>query len=127
MLKQDVKNGFDRLIKSGHFERLQTIEAGCFESPVVITVKTNGKSRNGLPQTKRELRGKRPHMQNMVELLYQIYTELSRNNNDPIWISVINLEYANGLMNLAPGTSKHCNFAVTGENMNEYYRFLKRK
>ena len=28
-------------------------------------------------------------------------------------------------MKLAPKTSKHCKFAVTGGNMNGYYRFLK--
>ena len=31
-----------------------------------------------------------------------------------------------GQMKLAPETSKHCNFAMTGEKINGYYRFLKR-
>ena len=64
-------------------------------------------------------------MPNMEELLNQISAELSRNNHDAIWISVIDLDYAYGRMKLAPETSKHCNFAVTDENMNGYYRFLK--
>ena len=64
-------------------------------------------------------------MPNMEELLNQISAELSRNDHDPIWISVIDLDYAYEQMKLAPETSKHCNFAVTGENMNEYFRFLK--
>ena len=68
---------------------------------------------------------KRPRMQNMEELLNQISAELSRNNHNPIWISVRDLDYADGQMKLAPETSKHCNFAVTGEKMNGYYRFLK--
>ena len=38
-LKQDVKNQRDRLIKSGHLERLETIEEDWFVSAVVITVK----------------------------------------------------------------------------------------
>ena len=38
-LQQDGKNELDRLIKSGHLERLETIEEDCFVSPVVITVK----------------------------------------------------------------------------------------
>ena len=38
-LQDDVKNELDRLIKSGHSERLETIEEDCFVSPVVITVK----------------------------------------------------------------------------------------
>ena len=61
----------------------------------------------------------------MGELLNQMSTELSRKDHDPTWISVIDLDYAYGQMKLAPETSKHCNFAVTGENMNGYYRFLK--
>ena len=38
-LQKDVKNELDRLIKSGHLERVKTIEEDCFVSPVVITVK----------------------------------------------------------------------------------------
>ena len=61
----------------------------------------------------------------MEELLNQISAELSRNNHNPIWISVIDLDYAYGHMKLSLETSEHCNFAVTGENMNAYYRFPK--
>ena len=44
-----------------------------------------------------------------------------------IWISVIDLGYAYGQINLAPETSKHCNFAINqfGRTINGYYRFLK--
>ena len=35
------------------------------------------------------------------------------------------LDYVYGQMNLVPETSKHCNFAITGEKVNGYYRFLK--
>ena len=62
-------------------------------------------------------------MPNMEELLNQISAELSK--NDPIWITVVDLDYAYGQMKLAPETSKHCNFAMTGEKINGYYRFLK--
>ena len=68
---------------------------------------------------------KRPHMPNMEELRNQISAELSRNDHEPIWISVIDLDYAYGQMKLAPETSRHCQFSVTGENMNGYYPFLK--
>ena len=40
-LQQDLKNELDRLIKSGHLERLEKIEKDCFVSPVVTTVKKN--------------------------------------------------------------------------------------
>ena len=45
---------------------------------------------------------KEPNMQNMEELWNQITAELSRNDHDPIWISVIDLDYAYGQMKLAP-------------------------
>ena len=64
-------------------------------------------------------------MPDMEELFNQISAELSRNDHNPIWIVVIDLDYVFGQMRLAPKTSKHCNFAVTGENMNRYYLFLK--
>ena len=38
-LQKDVKTELDRIMKSGHLERLETIEEDCFVSPVVITVK----------------------------------------------------------------------------------------
>ena len=68
---------------------------------------------------------KRQHMPNREELLNQISAELSRNEHDSVWISVIHLDQACGQMKLTQETSKHCNFAVTGEIMNGYYRFLK--
>ena len=64
-------------------------------------------------------------MPNMEELLNQMSAELSKNDRDPIWISVVDLDSAYGQINLAPETSKHCNFAMTGEKLNGYYRFLK--
>ena len=64
-------------------------------------------------------------MPNMEELLTQISIELSRNDHDPIWISVTDPDYAYGQMKLAPETNKHCNFTVTCESMNGCYRFLK--
>ena len=126
-LQKDVKNELDRLIKFGHLERLETIEADCFVSPVVITVKKDKTVKIALDARKLNdsCVKKRPHMPNMEELLNQISAELSKNDRDPIWISVVDLDYAYGQMKLAPETSKHCNFAMTGEKVNGYYRFLK--
>ena len=39
LLQKDVKNALDRIVKSGHLERLETNEEDCFVSPVVITVR----------------------------------------------------------------------------------------
>ena len=66
---------------------------------------------------------KRPHMPYMDELLNQISAELSENDTDPIWMSIVDLDYAYGQTKLAPETSKHCNFAIIGEKINGYYQF----
>ena len=85
----------DRIIKSGHLERLETIEQACFVSLVVITVKKNKTIIIALDARKlnESCVKKGPHMPNMVELLNQISTELSRNDHDPTWISEIDLDY----------------------------------
>ena len=126
-LQKDVKNEVDRLIKSGHLGRLETTEEDCFVSPVVITVKKDKTVKFALDARKlnENCVKKRPHMPNMEKLLNHISAELSKNDHDPIWISVIDLDYAYEQMKLAPETSKHCNFAMTGEKINGYYRFLK--
>ena len=126
-LQEDVKNELNRLIESGHLERLETIEEDCFVSPVVITVKKDKSVKTALDARKLNdsCIKKRPHMPNMDELLNQISAQLSKNDTDPTWISVIDLDYAYGKMKLAPDTSKHCNFAITGEKINGYYRFRK--
>ena len=64
-------------------------------------------------------------MPNMEELLNQISAKVSRNDHNPMWTAVIDLDYACGQLRLSPETSKHCNFTVTGENLNGYYRFRK--
>ena len=126
-LQDDIKNELDRLIRSQHLERLETIEKDCFVSPVVITVKKDKPVKIALDARKLNESGikTRPHMPNMDELINQISSKLSKNEADPIWISVKDLDYAYGQMRLAPETSKHSNFAITGEKINGYYRFLK--
>ena len=58
--------------------------------------------------------------------LNQISANLSRNDHDPWNLDIRkNLDYAYGQMELAPETSEHCNFTVTGENWNSYYQSLK--
>ena len=64
-------------------------------------------------------------MTNMEELLNQISTELTRGQNERLWISKIELEYAYGQMNLSEETSRQYNSPKTGGNVNGYYRFKK--
>ena len=79
-LQDDVKNELDRFIKSGHLERLETIEEDCFVSPVVNTVKKDKTVKIALDARKLNdsCMKKRPHMPNMDELLNQISAELQK-------------------------------------------------
>ena len=97
-LQEDVKNELIRIIESGHLERLETIEEDCFVSPVAFTVKKDKSVKIALDARKLNdsCIKKRPHMPNMDELLNQISAELSKNDTDPIWISVTDLDYAYG-------------------------------
>ena len=58
-------------------------------------------------------------MPNMEDLLNQISTEITRVQNELLWISKIDLEYAYGQMKLSE-KQVNTNFAKTGANMNGY-------
>ena len=61
-LQDDVKNELDRLIKSGHLERSETIEEDGVVSPVVNTVKKQiSRNHNRRPESKRELQQRGRH------------------------------------------------------------------
>ena len=85
-LQEDVKNELNRLIESGHLERLETIGEDCFVSPVVITVKKDESVKIALDARKLNYSciKKRAQMPNKDELLNQISAELSKNDTDPI-------------------------------------------
>ena len=85
-LQKDVKNELDRLIKSGHLERLETIEDDCFVSPVVITVEKDKTVKIALDARKlnESCVKKIPKMPIMDESLNQISDELSKNDHDLI-------------------------------------------
>ena len=124
-LQQDVRIEQIQLIKSGNLKRLETIEEDYFVSLVVVTVKKDKTGKITLDARKidESCVKKRPHIYGRT--IKSNISELSRNDDDLIWISEIDLDYAYGQIKVAPQTSKHCNFALTGENMNGYYQFLK--
>ena len=61
----------------------------------------------------------------MEDLLNQVSTELTQAPNELLWISKIDLEFAYCQSKLSDEISKLCSFAITGENINGYYRFKK--
>ena len=55
-LQEDVGRELEKLIKSGHLEKIKDVDEDCFVSPVVITVKIGrqiGEDSTGLPEAKR--------------------------------------------------------------------------
>ena len=59
------------------------------------------------------------------EILNKISAEVTKVENEPLSKSKIDLAYGYGQLKLSKETSKHCVFALTGGNMNGYYRFKK--
>ena len=60
-------------------------------------------------------------MPNLEELLNHIPIELSKAQNEPLWISKV----AYGQLKLSKETCRPCDFVITGGNRNGYYRFKK--
>ena len=126
-LQEDVGRELEKLIKTGHLEKVEHVDEDCFVSPVVITVKSDKSVKIALDS--RKLNDScikiRPHMPNMEELLNQISVEITRDRTKELMMSNIDLDYAYGQMKFSKETSRHCVFAITGGKFSGYYRFKK--
>ena len=126
-LQEEVAKELEKLVRTGHLEKVKHVNEDCFVSPVVITVK-NDKSME-IALDSRKLNDSciniRPHMPNMEKLLNQISIEITRNRTKELNISKIDLDYAYGQMKLSKETSRQCVFVITGGNFSGYYRFKK--
>ena len=126
-LQKHVGKELERLIKTGHLEKVKHVDEDCFVSPVVITVKNDKSVKIALDS--RKLNDScikiRPHMPNMEELLNQSSVEITRDRTKELMMSKIDLDYAYGQMKLSKETSRQCVFAITGGKFSGYYRFKK--
>ena len=126
-LQEDVGKELERLIKTGHLEKVKHVDENCFVSPIVITVKNDKSVKIALDS--RKLNDScikiRPHMPNMEELLNQISVEITKDRTKELMMSKIDLDYAYGQMKLSKKTSRQCVFALTGGKFSGYYRFKK--
>ena len=126
-LQEEVGKELEKLIKTGHLEKVKHVDEDCFVSSVVITVKNDKSVKIALDS--RKLNDSciklRPHMPNMEELLNQISVEITRDRTKELNISKIDLDYAYGQMKLSKETSRQCVFAITGGKFSGYYRFKK--
>ena len=127
-LQKDVGRELEKLIKTGHMEKVKLVDEYCFVSPVVITVKNDKSVKIALDS--RKLNNSciklRPHMPNMEELLNQISVELTRDRTKELMISKIDLDYAYDQMKLSKDTRRQCVFAITGGKFSGSFRFKKR-
>ena len=126
-LQEDVGRELEKVIKSGHLEKINDVDEDCFVSPVVITVKSDKSVKIALDSRKLydSCIKMRPHMPNMEQILNQISVEITRDRTVKLFISKIDLDYAYGQMRLSEETSRHCVFALTGGKFSGYYRFKK--
>ena len=58
-------------------------------------------------------------MPNIVDLLNQITNEITRTQNESLWMSKLGLEYSYGQKKESEKNSRQSNFARIGVNMNE--------
>ena len=123
-LQSFVEKEINKLIQSEHLKKIQNADKECFVSLVVITVKKDKSVKKALDSKKLNdsCLKMRSHKPNMEELRNRRSTEQTRVQHEPLWISKIYLEYGYGQLKESKETSTQCNFAITGGNMNRYYR-----
>ena len=126
-LQPAVNREINKLINSGHLIRANDIQQTQFISPTVITVKKDNSVK--IAMDARILNDntikRKAQMPNLEELLGQVSLSITKNENMPLYISTIDLEYAFGQISLHPDTGKHCNIAIIGREATGYYQFKK--
>ena len=112
---------------ANHLTRVNDIKQDNFISPTVITVKKDNSVK--LAMDARILNDntikRKAQMPNLEELLGQVSMAITKDEEMPLYISTIDLEYAFGQVKLHPDTSKHCNIAIIGGDATGYYQFKK--
>ena len=107
-LQEAVGEEIEKVMKSGHLEKMKHVDEDCFVSPVVITVKSDKSVKKALDS--RKLNDScikvRPHMPNMEELLNQSSVEITNDRTKELRISKIDIDYAYGQMMLSEETSR---------------------
>ena len=126
-LQKAVTKEIKKLMTAGHLIRVNNIKQDNFISPTVITVKKDNSVK--LAMDARILNDntikRKAQMPNLEELLGQVSMAISKDEDKPLYISTIDLEYAFGQVKLHPDTSKHCNIAIIGGDSTGYYQFKK--
>ena len=108
-------------------EKADKTTEDCFISPAVITIKKDQSVKIALDS--RRLNDscikRRAQMPNMEELISKISAKISKNTDQKVWMSKIDLDYAYGQAKSSKNASKHCVFAIVGGEFTGLYRFIK--
>ena len=112
------------LIQLEPWEKVKFIES-CLASQVVITGKKDKAAKIELESRKKDDSCKkgRLHMLKMEELLTQLNAKIIRVQSDPLWMSKKDFNYRYVQSKFSEDTSRLCNFATNGGNVNGPYRF----
>ena len=123
-LQSYVEKEITKLIQYGLLEKIQNVEEDCFISPVVRLMKKTKlvKTAMDIGKFTDSCMKMRPHIPIMEQLLRKTSTEITRVQNEPLWILKIDIEYTNGQLKLSEETNRKCKFAITDENMNKKFR-----
>ena len=103
-------------MNSGHLSWISDFKENNFKSPTVNTVRKDNSVKLAMDArilNDNTIKGK-AQMPILEELLGQVSMAITRNEEMPLYISTIDLEYAFGQVKLHPETSKHCNIAIIG-------------
>ena len=123
-LQESVGKEINKLKESGHLEKATGIDENCFVSPAVITVKKDKSVKIALDSRKlNDISIKRKaQMPNMEELISRVSRKISDGNNDTIWISKLDLDYAYGQLEL---TNKAKNLCIFHNYRRRFHRILQ--
>ncbi len=120
-----VEKELKRLIEEGHLTKLEQVGENVFVSPAVVAVKGDGSVKIAMDAVRlnKQIIKKTSQMPNLSELLDQVSVKITTEKNEELWISLLDLEYAFGQIELDQETAKHCVIAIVGGQATGHYRF----
>ena len=123
-LQEQVGKEIEKLLKDGHFERIEKFQEDVFIQPTVITVKKDKSVKIALDARalNQSIAKDKYQMPNLDNLFDMIAEELEKNEGEA-WYSSVDMTYAYGQVPLHELTKKHCNFQIVGGKSTGTYRF----
>ena len=124
-VQEAVEKELKRLIKEGHLTKLEQVGENVFVSPAMVAVKGDGSVKIAMDAVRlnKQIIKKTSQMPNLSELLDQVSVKITTEKNEELWISLLDLEYAFGQIELDEETAKHSVIAIVGGQATGHYRF----